>query len=75
MELPLLIGLLAMFGWGAADFIQAQAIRDIGTAQTMMLRNLFTLALSKSLGLFLVIQGDMNAPPLQVTIILCSSVI
>ncbi len=31
MDITLISGLIAMFGWGAADYVQAQGIRSIGT--------------------------------------------
>jgi uncharacterized membrane protein len=73
MELSIGCGIAAMFCWGTADFIQGLAIRDIGTAMAMMLRNVLTLIISLSLGAALFWQGALEASTTDIFIIVLSS--
>ncbi|MFE8147204.1 DMT family transporter [Brenneria goodwinii] len=72
-DFSLILGLIAMTGWGIADFIQGVVIRRLGTAMTMMVRNLFTLALNLVLGLILITSGKLEAPIQAILLILGSS--
>jgi len=57
------LGIVVMFSWGIADFIQTLAIRRIGTPKTMVARNLLTLAISSSFGGCLWLRGDLQINP------------
>ena len=73
MDLSIVSGLIALCGWGAADFIQGVAIRRIGTPLAMMLRNILTLTISIALGVVLYISDSLSAAPQEVTILAASS--
>ncbi|WP_372422442.1 EamA family transporter [Salinarimonas chemoclinalis] len=75
MEISLVCGLIGMFGWGIADFIQAHGIRSIGTPQAMMIRNLMTLILSLAVGAVLLATGDVFWPMGNVALIFLSSAV
>lgn len=75
MELSIGCGIAAMFCWGAADFIQGLAIRKIGTAMAMLLRNILTLIISLTLGAVLFWQGALGASTLDIFIIVLSSIV
>lgn len=64
-----------MFGWGVADFIQSVAIRRIGTAMAMLIRNVMTLAITISLGIFLYSVDRLNAEASDILVMVLSSVL
>lgn len=67
-------GLMVMLCWGISDFIQSLMIRQLGTAKTMLVRNLFTFAVASLLGAYLVISQELRFDADAVLIIACSSV-
>jgi uncharacterized membrane protein len=73
MDLSIVSGLVALCGWGAADFIQGVAIRRIGTPLAMMLRNILTLAISVALGVVLISLDRLRAAPQDIAILTASS--
>ncbi len=46
MEIGIYYGLMTMLSWGVADFIQSIAVRRIGSAKTLVIRNIFTLVIA-----------------------------
>ncbi|PTW60205.1 putative membrane protein [Breoghania corrubedonensis] len=75
MDIAVFCGITAMAGWGCADFIQGVAIRNIGTAMVMMLRNIITLVISLSLGTYIYFQHGFQTSLPALAIISISSVI
>ncbi|WP_420234408.1 DMT family transporter [Pseudomonas sp. ABY48] len=66
-------GLMVMLCWGVSDFIQSLMIRQLGTAKTMLVRNIFTLAVASLLGAYLIISHQLRFDTNAVLIITCSS--
>ncbi|MCM2458905.1 DMT family transporter [Pseudomonas sp. LARHCG127] len=66
-------GLMVMLCWGISDFIQSLMIRQLGTAKTMLVRNLFTFVVASLLGGYLIISGQLRFDTHAVLIITCSS--
>lgn len=62
-----------MFGWGVADFIQGVAIRRIGTAMAMLIRNVMTLIITISLGIFLYSVDRLKFEPYDFLVMVSSS--
>lgn len=62
-----------MFGWGVADFIQGVAIRRIGTATAMMIRNVMTLGICLTLGAILYSNDQISVTISDVIIMILSS--
>ena len=52
LPISILAGLIPMFSWGIADFIQSVVIRKLGTYKTMFIANLFGLAFTLPFLLF-----------------------
>lgn len=73
MDSGVLGGLMVMVCWGVSDFIQSLLIRQMGTAKTMVTRNLFTLLVALCLGGYLVFSRQLHFDAVAVLIIVCSS--
>ncbi|MDU9039928.1 EamA family transporter [Pseudomonas corrugata] len=67
-------GLMVMLCWGISDFIQSLMIRQLGTAKTMLVRNVFTFAVALLLGVYLITFQQLRFDADAVLIITCSSV-
>ncbi|MEK6917310.1 MAG: GRP family sugar transporter [Nanoarchaeota archaeon] len=46
LSISIIVGLIAMFSWGIADFLQSVAIRKMGTYKVMFLSNIFGLLMT-----------------------------
>ncbi len=66
-------GLMVMLCWGVSDFIQSMMIRQLGTPKTMLVRNVFTLGVAGSLGVYLAVTQRLGFDYGAVSIIACSS--
>ncbi|RMQ40661.1 putative membrane protein [Pseudomonas cichorii] len=66
-------GLMVMLCWGVSDFIQSLMIRQLGTAKTMLVRNIFTFAVASFLGAYLIFTQQLRFDSSAVFIITCSS--
>lgn len=66
-------GLIVMLCWGVGDFIQSIPIRSIGTPKTMYVRNILTILIVSNIGLYLYYQGQLSVTPLNLLIIVASS--
>ncbi|WVV47000.1 EamA family transporter [Pseudomonas sp. NA13] len=58
---------------GISDFIQSLMIRQLGTAKTMLVRNIFTFAVASLLGAYLIMSHQLRFDTSAVLIITCSS--
>lgn len=65
---------MVMVCWGVSDLIQSVMIRQLGTATTMLVRNVFTLLVAGALGGYLVAAQKLGFDAQAVGIIVCSSV-
>lgn len=66
-------GLMVMVCWGISDFIQSLMIRQLGTAKTMLVRNIFTFVVASLLGAYLLLSQQLRFDANAVLIITCSS--
>ncbi|WP_191091538.1 DMT family transporter [Affinibrenneria salicis] len=73
MDLGVFGGLMVMACWGISDFIQSLMIRQLGTAKTMLVRNILTLGVAGLFGIYLIFSQNLRFDADAVLIISCSS--
>lgn len=73
MDLGVFGGLMVMLCWGISDFIQTLMIRQLGTAKTMLVRNIFTLGVAGLLGIYLIFSKNFRFDTEAILIISGSS--
>jgi len=68
-------GLIVMFCWGCSDFLLTIPIRKIGTAKTIMGRNIMIILLTIPIAVYLMINDRMLVSLINFLIILVSSLL
>ena len=71
----IIAGLVVMLCWGIADFLQCVPIRIIGTPKTMFVRNILTLLLAISIGLYLFSADRLSISAANLSILCVSAFI
>jgi drug/metabolite transporter (DMT)-like permease len=60
MSVSIIAGLIPMFSWGIADFLQSISVRKLTTAQTMFISNIFWMILVIPFAFFIDLHITLN---------------